>query len=112
MSLRGCDCRRQTRSGRRCGHLLRVVSTAGNRLAGSERWSDYRSRAAPNAIRIEHHKTGAAVLHPLVDREDGVLLYPAAEAVLAKVPRCGLPMILKPVWINTKTGALKRRSEP
>ena len=66
-----------------------------NVLAGYVRWSDYRSPSAPNAIRIEHHKTGAKVLHPLVDPEDGAPLYPDAEAVLAAVPRLGIPLILK-----------------
>jgi hypothetical protein len=59
-----------------------------NVLAGFVRWTDYRGREAPNAVRIEHHKTGAVVLHPLVDPEDGSLLYEDAEAVLARVPRC------------------------
>jgi hypothetical protein len=36
-----------------------------NVLAGYIRWTDYRSREAPKAIRIFHHKTGAIVLHPL-----------------------------------------------
>ena len=57
-----------------------------NVLAGYVRWSDFRSPAAPNAIRIEHHKTGAKVLHPLVDPADGTPLYPDAEAVLARIP--------------------------
>jgi hypothetical protein len=59
-----------------------------NVLAGFVRRTDYRGREAPNAVRIEHHKTGAVVLHPLVDPEDGSLLYEDAEAVLARVPRC------------------------
>jgi hypothetical protein len=83
-----------------------------NVLAGYVRWSDYRNPAAPDAIKIEHHKTGAKVLHPLVDPEDRSPLYPDAEAVLAKVPRRGVPLILKPPWINPKTGKLKRGSEP
>jgi hypothetical protein len=68
-----------------------------NVLAGYVRWSDYRSRDAVDAIRIEHHKTGAVVLHPLQEIIEGeaVLFYADAEAVLAKVPRRGVPMILK-----------------
>jgi len=36
-----------------------------NVLAGFIRWTDYRGRDAPTAIRITHHKTGAVILHPL-----------------------------------------------
>ena len=69
-----------------------------NVLAGYVRWTDYRTRDASNAIRIEHHKTGAVVLHPLETTEGGerVQFYPDAESVLAQVPRRGVPMILKP----------------
>lgn len=66
-----------------------------NVLAGYVRWTDYRGRDAATAIRIAHHKTGAVVLHPLQDA-DGTLFYPEAEAVLAKLPRRGVPLILKP----------------
>ena len=48
-----------------------------------------------------HHKTGATVWHPLQD-EDGTLFYPEAEAVLAKLPRRGVPMILRE--IKTRKG--------
>jgi hypothetical protein len=64
-----------------------------NVLSGYIRWSDYRGRDTPTAIRIFHHKTGAVVLHPLQDA-DGTLFYGDAEDVLAKVPRRGIPMIL------------------
>jgi hypothetical protein len=64
-----------------------------NVLAGFIRWTDYRGREAPTSIRIHHHKTGAVVLHPLQDG-DGTQFYADAEAVLAKVPRRGVPMIL------------------
>jgi hypothetical protein len=69
-----------------------------NVLAGCVRWTDYRSRGADNAIRIEHHKTAAVVLHPLETMEGGerVQFYADAESVLAQVPRRGVPMILKP----------------
>jgi hypothetical protein len=66
-----------------------------NVLAGYVRWTDYRGREAPSAIRIEHHKTGAVVLHPLVD-VDGTAFYGDAEAVLARLPRRGVSLILKP----------------
>jgi len=44
-----------------------------NVLAGVLRWPDYRGKEWQTAIRIEHHKTGALVWHPLQDgrfRED------------------------------------------
>lgn len=64
-----------------------------NVLAGCIRWTDYRGREAPTAIRIFHHKTGAVVLHPLQD-VDGTLFYKDAEEVIAQVPRRGIAMIL------------------
>jgi hypothetical protein len=70
-----------------------------NVLAGYLRWSDYRSAETPNAIRIEHHKTGAVVWHPLEETTSGgvVKFYEDAEAVLASLPRRGIPMILRQV---------------
>ena len=65
-----------------------------NVLAGVLRWPDYRSKEWPNAIKIVHHKTGATVWHPLED-DDGTLFYSEAEAILAKLPRRGVPMILR-----------------
>jgi len=66
-------------------------------LAGYLRWTDYRSKEWPSAIKIEHHKTGAVVWHPLEERTDGgiVKFYEDAEAVLARLPRRGVPMILR-----------------
>ena len=72
-----------------------------NVLAGVLRWPDYRSKEWPTAIRIEHHKTGALVWHPLQD-DDGTLFYQDAEAVLARLPRRGIPMILRE--IKTRSG--------
>jgi integrase len=70
-----------------------------NVLAGYLRWTDYRSKEWPNAIKIEHHKTGELVWHPLEETADGVTtrFYDDAEAVLAKLPRRGVPMILREV---------------
>jgi hypothetical protein len=75
-----------------------------NVLAGLLRWPDYRSREWPNAIKILHHKTGATVWHPLEDTVDGatVRFYPEAEAILEKLPRRGVPMILRE--IKTRNG--------
>jgi hypothetical protein len=68
-----------------------------NVLAGYLAWPDYRPKDAPGAIRIVHHKTGATVWHPLEEATDSgvVQFYADAEAVLAQVPRLGVPMILK-----------------
>jgi hypothetical protein len=70
-----------------------------NVLAGYLRWTDYRSKEWPNAIRIEHHKTGELVWHPLEETADNVTtrFYEDAEAILAKLPRRGVPMILREV---------------
>jgi hypothetical protein len=70
-----------------------------NVLAGLLRWSDYRNERWPNAIKILHHKTGATVWHPLEETINGenVKFYADAEAVLAKLPRRGLPMILREI---------------
>jgi integrase len=77
-----------------------------NVLAGYIRWTDYRGREAPTAIRIFHHKTGAVVLHPLQD-SDGTLFYADAEDVLAKAPRRGIPMILHETRSKTEPGKPK-----
>lgn len=68
-----------------------------NVLAGYVTWPDYRGKEYPAALRINHHKTGAVVWHPLEIVEDGrvVQLHADAEAVLARLPRLGIPMILK-----------------
>jgi hypothetical protein len=70
-----------------------------NVLAGVLRWPDYRSKAWPNAIKILHYKTGAVVWHPLEDMVDdaSVQFYQEAEAILAQLPRRGIPMILREV---------------
>jgi hypothetical protein len=72
-----------------------------NVLAGYLRWTDYRSEEWPNAIRIEHHKTGARVLHPLEETIGGMTtkFYEDAEAVLAQLPRRGIPMILREIAV-------------
>jgi hypothetical protein len=79
-----------------------------NVLAGYVRWTDYRSKEWPSAIRIEHHKTKELVWHPLEETIGGVTtkFYDDAEAVLAKLPKRGIPMILR----NVKDGAAKTYS--
>jgi hypothetical protein len=63
------------------------------------RWTDYRSKDWPNAIRIEHHKTGELVWHPLEETVENVTtkFYEDAETILAKLPRRSVPMILREV---------------
>ena len=68
-----------------------------NVLAGYLAWPDYRGKDAPNAIKITHHKTGAVIWHPLEETtgQGTVKFYGDAEAVLARLPRRGVAMILK-----------------
>jgi hypothetical protein len=68
-----------------------------NVLAGYLAWPNYRGQGAPTAIKINHHKTGAIVWHPLEETTDQgtVTFYSEAEAVLASLPRRGIAMILK-----------------
>ncbi|WP_441258965.1 hypothetical protein AB7008_15060 [Bradyrhizobium sp. 521_C7_N1_3] len=62
-----------------------------NVVAGHIKWSGYRTGPRPT-IRIEHHKTGEIVDHPL--EADGVKFYEEAEEVLSRLSRLGTPMIL------------------
>jgi hypothetical protein len=68
-----------------------------NVLAGYLAWPDYRGKEEPSAIKINHHKTGAVVWHPLEEATDAgvVKFYSDAEAVLNALPRRGVAMILK-----------------
>jgi integrase len=65
-----------------------------NVIAGHIKWTGYRTGPKPT-IRIEHHKTGEVVDHPL--EEDGVRFYEEAEEILSRLPRRGIPMILREV---------------
>jgi hypothetical protein len=62
-----------------------------NVVGGYVRWGDYRPG---ESIRIEHHKTGQMVVHPLTD--GAVAFYPEAEEVLAQMPKRGLAIVLGP----------------
>lgn len=75
-----------------------------NVVMGHMRWSDYRAPGAPTTIRVVHHKTNTMAPHPLEEEtEDGeVRFYAEAEEVLAKLPRLGVPMILREVGKNSK----------
>jgi len=69
-----------------------------NVVAGYITWADYRAPSAPSIIRVAHHKTNTVAPHPLEETDDqGVttVFYAEAEQVLAKLPRLGLPMILR-----------------
>jgi hypothetical protein len=68
-----------------------------NVLAGYITWSDYRGRDMPAAIKIEHHKTGVDIWHSLEETTaTGVVkFYADAESVLQRLPRRGVPLILK-----------------
>ena len=69
-----------------------------NVVAGHIKWTGYRNPKP--TIRIEHHKTGEIVDHPLEEKlPDGsiVKFYADAEEVLAHLPRRGIPMVLREV---------------
>ncbi|UPT95016.1 hypothetical protein J4G48_0038160 [Bradyrhizobium barranii subsp. apii] len=84
----------------RCsGHLFRVVDAPGDVIAGHIKWTGYWAGQKPT-IRIERHKTGAVIDHPLEERlptGEIVKFYEEAEAVLATLVRRGAPMILRKV---------------
>jgi hypothetical protein len=70
-----------------------------NVIAGHIKWTGYRTEPKPT-IRIEHHKTGAVIDHPLEEiLPDRTIIkfYDDAEAILAKLTRRGIPMILREV---------------
>jgi hypothetical protein len=81
-----------------------------NVIGGFIRWADYRNNEHPNQIRIEHHKTGQMVLHPLeewqkaegAERPQRVLFYEEAEQVLSHVAKNGIAMIVNPQRRRTK----------
>jgi len=68
-----------------------------NVLAGYVTWNDYRGPTAPTQIRIEHHKTGEMVLHPLEETigKAHTLFYEEAEEILSHVPRLGLGIVMR-----------------
>ncbi|TGN75933.1 hypothetical protein EOW77_0032205 [Bradyrhizobium yuanmingense] len=75
-----------------------------NVVMGHMKWSDYRAPNAPSTIRVVHHKTNKIAPHPLEEEtEAGVVrFYPDAEEVLARLPKLGVPMILRQVGKNAK----------
>jgi hypothetical protein len=95
----GCIERGQPEAGAAAVICFEWLQRPENVLAGYLRWTDYRSKEWPSAIKIEHHKTGAVVWHPLEEATDSAIVkfYEDAEAVLARLPRRGVPMILREV---------------
>ena len=69
-----------------------------NILAGHLRWSDWRPPERPDAVRVEHHKTGEEVWLPLEDeKEEGKeLLFPEIEKYLAELQRLGPAIVMRP----------------
>ena len=63
-----------------------------NVLAGHLSWTDYRSAECPDAVRIQHHKTGELVPLPLSDAEGP--LFPELAAYLDGLERLGVPVVL------------------
>lgn len=68
-----------------------------NVLAGYVQWGGYRAKDAPTQIRIEHHKTGQMVLHPLEETigDERVLFYAEAEDILSRVKRTGIGIVMR-----------------
>jgi len=69
-----------------------------NVVGGHIKWNGYRNPKP--AIRVEHHKTGEIVDHPLEEvLPNGTLVkfYEDAEEILAKLPRRGIPMVLREI---------------
>ena len=70
-----------------------------NILAGHLRWSDWRPPERPDAVRVEHHKTGEEVWLPLEDeKEEGEkeLLFPEIERYIADLQRLGPAIVMRP----------------
>ena len=83
-----------------------------NVLAGHLRWADWRSPEQPDAVRVEHHKTGEEVWLPLEDeKEEGKeLLFPEIENYLAELPRLGPAIVMRPK--RRVDGRRSRKTEP
>jgi hypothetical protein len=65
-------------------------------------WTDYRPTHRPREVQIFHHKTGERVWQPLdlvtidIDTGEEVVrtLYPELEAMIGRLPRVGVPLVL------------------
>jgi hypothetical protein len=95
----GCVARAEPECGAAAVICFEWLQRPENVIAGHIKWTGYRTGSKPT-IRIERHKTGAVIDHPLEERQpDGTVVkfYEDAEAVLAKLTRRGIPMILREV---------------
>jgi hypothetical protein len=95
----GCVARGEPECGAAAVICFEWLQRPENVIAGHIKWTGYRTGPKPT-IRIEHHKTGAVIDHPLEEKlPDGTIVrfYEDAEAVLAKLTRRGIPMILREV---------------
>jgi integrase len=63
-----------------------------NVIEGHLSWTDYRSTDCPDAVRIQHHKTGELVPLPLLDTEGP--LFPELTTYLDGLERLGIPVVL------------------
>lgn len=72
-------------------------------------WPDCRSRKWPHAVRVEHHKTGTLVWHPLEEMVDGELVkfHKEAERIMSRPPKLGIPMIMRKIERSEKKGQAK-----
>jgi integrase len=83
-------------------------------------WTDYRPADRPTEVRIFHHKTRATVWMPLEAKETDpatgeatrVLLYPELEAMIAELPRLGVPMIMLEPKRGSKDQSGNRTARP
>lgn len=69
-----------------------------NVIAGHIKWTGYRNPEP--TIRVEHHKTGGTVDHPLEEmlpKGKVIKFYEEAEEILSHLPRRGVSMILREV---------------
>lgn len=85
-----------------------------NVIAGHIKWTGYRTGPKPT-IRIEHHKTGAVIDHPLEETlPDGAVVkfYEEAEGILAKLTRRGVPLILREVKERKRGVEIRSLSKP
>lgn len=65
-------------------------------------------------MRIEHHKNKTLVWHPLEEAVDGeiVKFYAEAEDILSRLPKLGVPMIMRNIERGERKGEAKVWSYP
>lgn len=69
-----------------------------NILAGHLAWTHWRPARRPDAVEVDHHKTGERVWLPLeaYDPDAGAMkmFFPELEARIRALPRLGIPMVM------------------